>query len=234
MAPERSGGATPATDDYSLCSDRARAAHGLVPEDSADPRPRHDVAPRSGPRANPLVTALERIVLPDPEQARPALAPLLGSLGPVRRPGHSGAAAPRFAPTRPGRAHARGPPPADPLPPKRGAVAGIGDVTGTPRTAHPPRALALIGIGILRWLLVLLFRRASPGSSPEAARFATPEAARIGPRRGRARAVAPEKLAGLEARRRGGTPRGHRRGPFTAPAERRYRAPRRASHGAWR
>ncbi len=231
MAPEQfQGRATPASDVYSIGATALALLTGLEPEELPHRGLAIDVRAALGPRANPhLVTALERMLLPDPEQRAPALAPLLGSLGPgPASPGHSGAAAStRFAADPAGaRARARAAA-ADPLPHEaRARRRHRRRHRGHHRDEHIPRALALIGIGILRWLLVLLFSRAVPRLLARSGALATPEAARIRAAVAELERSLTEKLAGLEARVAGGDPEATpTAAPFTAPAERRYRAP---------
>ncbi len=226
MAPEQfQGRAAPASDVYSIGATALALLTGREPEDLPHRGLAIDVRAALGPRANPrLVAALEQMLVPDPDQRAAALAPLLRSLArdPERTPGDAEPAvnpawtgtpwgASEDAPSaHEGRAHRRH------RRRHRGPRHG-GEI---------PRALALIGIGILRWLLALLFGRVVPRVLAKSGVLAGPEAARTRAAMTDLERSLTEKLLGLEGQvTGGGVPLAEPIEPGAASSPRRYRTP---------
>jgi len=230
MAPEQfQGRAIPASDVYSIGATALALLTGRGPEELPHRGLALDVRAALGPRANPrLVAALERMLLPDPEQRASALAPLLGSLAPgPASPGHSRAADAAGFAAAPAGAGTRAGADDDPFLHEAGARRRHRRRhRGRHRDEEIPRALALVAIGILRWVLALLFSRAVPKILARSGVLATPEAARTQAAMAALERSLTEKLAGLEARVTAGDPGATPSAvPFEAPAGRRYRAP---------
>ncbi len=224
MAPEQfQGRAAPASDVYSIGATALALLTGREPEDLPHRGLAIDVRAALGPRANPrLVVALEWMLVPDPDQRAAALAPLLQSL--VRDPERpTGDAEPAVNPAWAG----------TPWGAREGAPsAHEGRAHRRHRRRHRgprhggeiPRALALVGIGILRWLLALLFGRVVPRVLAKSGVLEGPEAARTRAAMTDLERSLSEKLLGLEGRvTSGDVPLAEPIEPGAPSAPRRYR-----------
>lgn len=231
MAPEQfQGRATPATDVYSVGATALALLTGCEPEQLPHRGLSLDVHAALGPRANPrLVRLLERLLEPDPDRRPSALAPLLGELRPpptptaharAGGPGARAASADAGGPRRE-RRHARWSDANQPHGPRRRQRRRRAQRDADPEEF--PLALGLLGLGLLRWLLAIVFGRLVPQVLDASGALTGPDAART-----RARVAAVErslgaKLARLEARLSGEPPPTEEAAP-SSPAPR-YRAP---------
>lgn len=226
MAPEQfQGRAAPASDVYSIGATALALLTGREPEDLPHRGLSLDVRAALGPRANPrLVAALERMLVPDPDQRAAALAPLLESLASATERPHGGAE-PAVNPAWTGTPWGAS---------EGGPSASEGRAHRRHRRRHRgprhdgeiPRALALVGIGILRWLLALLFGRVVPRVLAKSDVLEGPEATRTRAAMMELERSLAEKLAGLEGKvRSGGAPVAEPIERGSAGAPHRYRAP---------